>query len=159
MRIPRTFAGLKPESMCSSCQRLLMSRPEPISSITESASSETTSTLRSRYELRAAVNRRPCHTTVRTGPYTAVRELIPFLVDERRKTKRFEVGIGKPNREGFGACEIPRAKSAASGVTRQPSAAPSTNRAARRRRWVFHCRHKAARSRNLEPGWSSGPKL
>ena len=44
--------------------------------------------------------------------------MIPFLVNERRKTKRFEVGIGKPNREGLGACEIPRAKSAASGITR-----------------------------------------
>src|SRR5207302_457420 len=64
------------------------------------------------------------NTTVRTGPYTAVRELIPFLVNERRKTKRFEVGIGKPNREGLGACEIPGAKSAASGVTCQPWANP-----------------------------------
>src|SRR6185437_9723501 len=61
---------------------------------------------------------------VRTGPYTAVREVIPFRVNERRKTKRFEVGIGKPYREGFGACEIPRAKPAASGVTRQPWADP-----------------------------------
>jgi hypothetical protein len=63
---------------------------------------------------------------MRTGPYTAVRELIPFLVNERRKTKRFEVGIGKPNKEGFGACEIPRTKSAASGVTRQPWADPES---------------------------------
>jgi hypothetical protein len=61
---------------------------------------------------------------VRTGPYTAVRELIPFLVDERRKSKRFEVGIGKPNREGLGTCEIPGTKSAASGVTRQPRTDP-----------------------------------
>ena len=60
----------------------------------------------------------PGHTTVRTGPYTAVRELIPFLVDERRKTKRFEVGIRKPDREGLGTCEIPGTQSAASGVTR-----------------------------------------
>jgi transposase len=44
----------------------------------------------------------PCHTTVRTGPYTAVREVTPLLVDQRRKAERFEIGIGKPNRKGNG---------------------------------------------------------
>ena len=78
-----------------------MTRPEPISSITESASSETTSTLRSRYELRAAVNRRPCHTTVRTGPYTAVRELIPFLVDERREHQAIRSRHWKAQQRGL----------------------------------------------------------
>jgi hypothetical protein len=64
------------------------------------------------------------NTTVRTGPYTAVRELIPFLVNERRKTKRFEVSIGKPNREGLSPREIPGPESTASGVTRQPGTDP-----------------------------------
>src|SRR5258708_21839203 len=69
----------------------------------------------------------PCHTTVRTGPYTAVREVTPLLVDQRRKTERFEIGIGKPDREGFGLCEIPGAESAAGGVTFQPGKHPQLN--------------------------------
>jgi hypothetical protein len=39
---------------------------------------------------------------VHTGPYTAVREVTPLLADQRRKTERFEVSIGKPDRKGFG---------------------------------------------------------
>src|SRR3954447_26837376 len=37
-----------------------------------------------------------------------------------RETKRFEVGIGKPDRQGSGSREIPGTKTAASGITRQP---------------------------------------
>jgi hypothetical protein len=48
--MPRTPAALNPGSTCHKCHRLLISRPAPISSIAERASSETTSTLRSRYE-------------------------------------------------------------------------------------------------------------
>jgi len=41
------------------------------------------------------------------------------LIDQRRKSQRFEVRIGKPNREGFGPREIPGSKSTASRVTGQ----------------------------------------
>lgn len=50
----------------------------------------------------AAVAADPCHTTLRTGPYTAVREVTLLLVNQRTKAKRFEVVIGKPHRKGFG---------------------------------------------------------
>jgi hypothetical protein len=37
----------------------------------------------------------PSHTTVRTGPYTAVREVTLTRIDQGRETERFEVGIGE----------------------------------------------------------------
>src|SRR6266404_6172579 len=43
---------------------------------------------------------RPSHTTVRTGPYTAVREVTLTRIDQGRETERFEVGIG----ESHGIC-------------------------------------------------------
>ncbi len=52
---------------------------------------------------------RPSHTTVRTGPYTAVR------LDERspgvqsRQSERVEVGIGQGNVHRLGLTETPRA--------------------------------------------------
>jgi hypothetical protein len=36
------------------------------------------------------------HTTVRTGPYTAVREVALTHFDQGGETERFEVGIGEP---------------------------------------------------------------
>src|SRR4029077_2885344 len=36
------------------------------------------------------------HTTVRTGPYTAVREVTLTRFDQGRETERFEVDIGEP---------------------------------------------------------------
>jgi hypothetical protein len=44
---------------------------------------------------------RPSDTTVRTGPYTAVREVTLTRFDQGRKTERFEVGIGESDGEGF----------------------------------------------------------
>jgi RNA polymerase sigma factor (sigma-70 family) len=41
------------------------------------------------------------------------------LIDQRRKSQRFEVRVGKPNGEGFSPREIPGSKSTASGVTGQ----------------------------------------
>jgi CheY-like chemotaxis protein len=38
---------------------------------------------------------------VHTGPYTAVREIALTRFDQGWKTEQFEVGVGKPNREGF----------------------------------------------------------
>lgn len=49
----------------------------------------------------------PCYTTMRTGPYTAVRDVTPLIVHERRKTKRCEVGIGKPYGKSLGSREVP----------------------------------------------------
>src|SRR6266567_5551483 len=59
--------------------------------------------------------------TPATPPCVRVRtrrfELVALAaIDECRKSKRFEVSIGKPNREGFGPGQIPGAKSAAGRV-------------------------------------------
>src|SRR5439155_27099785 len=91
--------------------------------------------------------------TPATPPCVRVRtrrfELVALTaIDQRRKSQRFEVSIGKPNREGLGPSQVPRATSTASRVIGESATDPSDNRAARRRRGVFHCRHIAARSRN-----------
>src|SRR5207302_10168409 len=51
----------------------------------------------------------PSHTT---GPYTAVREIPLTRFDQGWKTEQFEVGVGKPNREGFAPCDVPGATTA-----------------------------------------------
>src|SRR5205807_6222760 len=90
-----------------------------------------------------------CHTTVRTGPYTAVRDGYAALVDQSRKSEGFELRIRKPHSESLGSGERPRATPAACRVAGQTRGNPSFRRAARRRRrGIFHCRHRAARSRN-----------
>ena len=55
--------------------------------------------------------------TPATPPCVRVRtrrfELVALaFIDQRWKSERFEVGIGKPNREGFGPSEVPGAASA-----------------------------------------------
>src|SRR5437660_11765109 len=64
--------------------------------------------------------RRPSHTTVRTGPYTAVREVALTRSEQGRKAERFEVGIGEPEAEGFTPCDRPMATAAAGRVTQLP---------------------------------------
>lgn len=46
---------------------------------------------------RYAVASFPCYTTVRTGPYTAVRLLDRLTSDQTRKPERVEVSIGQRN--------------------------------------------------------------
>jgi hypothetical protein len=91
-----------------------------------------------------------CPPTPATPPCVRVRtrrfEKSQLLVDQRRKTERFEIGIGKPNRKSFGLCEIPGAEPATGSDTSQQGTHPSSNSASRRRRGVFHCRHIAALS-------------
>ena len=65
-----------------------------------------------------------CHTTVRTGPYTAVRVGYAAAIVQRWKSERFEVSIGKPHREGFGPGQVPGAESAAGRVVGQARANP-----------------------------------
>src|SRR5213592_2599976 len=67
--------------------------------------------------------------TPATPPCVRVRtrrfELVALTpIDQRRKSKRFEVGVGKPHREGFGPSEVPRAASATSRVTSQSRTNP-----------------------------------
>src|SRR6266705_17670 len=62
----------------------------------------------------------PSHTTVRTGPYTAVREVTLTRFDQGRETERFEVGIGEPHREGFAPGEMPWSTAAAGRVAQLP---------------------------------------
>ena len=58
----------------------------------------------------------PCHTTVHTGPYTAVRSVTLALIDQRRKAERAEVRLGEPHGEGPGPREVPRTVSAVRGI-------------------------------------------
>jgi hypothetical protein len=62
----------------------------------------------------------PC-IRVRTRRFELVR--LAFI-DQRWKSERFEVSIGKAHREGFGPGQIPGAKSAASRVAGQSRANP-----------------------------------
>jgi hypothetical protein len=48
-----------------------------------------------------------CHTTVRTGPYTAVREVALTRVDQGGETERLEVGIGESDGERFAPGDVP----------------------------------------------------
>src|ERR1039458_650942 len=59
---------------------------------------------------------RPSHTTVRTGPYTAVREVRLTRFDQGQETERFEVSIGKSHGERFTPGNMPGATTAAGRV-------------------------------------------
>ena len=63
---------------------------------------------------------RPSHTTVRTGPYTAVREVTLTRFDQGRETERCEVGIGESHGEGFAPGEIPGSTAATRRVAQRP---------------------------------------
>src|SRR5262249_45276590 len=91
----------------------------------------------------------PCHTTVHTGPYTAVRVGYAFISS---------INVGSPSDLKY-ALESPTERALARARYQGPSPLPavlrarrgrttSANRASNRRRGVFHCRHKAARSLN-----------
>src|ERR1039457_6475253 len=80
------------------------------------------------------------------GPPPAVREVGPLLVDQRRKTERFEIGIRKPYAKGLGLGEIPGTKSTAGGVACQ----------SRTHSEVKQCLPAAARCFLLPP--QSGPE-
>jgi hypothetical protein len=76
--------------------------------------------LRPRDRDRGAFRLRPSHTTVRTGPYTAVREVTLTRFDQGRKTERFEVGIGESDGEGFAPGEMPGSTAASGHVAQLP---------------------------------------
>jgi hypothetical protein len=67
---------------------------------------------------------RPSRTTVRTGPYTAVREVTLTRFDQGRKTERFEVGIGESDGEGFAPGEMPGSTAASGHVAQPPRDSP-----------------------------------
>src|SRR5438105_1578848 len=60
------------------------------------------------------------HTSVRTGTYTAVREVTLTRIDQGRETERFEVGIGESYREGFAPGNMPWSKAATGHVAQFP---------------------------------------
>src|SRR5216684_1045937 len=62
----------------------------------------------------------PSHTTVRTGPYTAVREVTLTRFDQGQESERFEVGIGECNREVFAPGEVPVSTAATGHVAQFP---------------------------------------
>src|SRR4029077_3912115 len=67
-----------------------------------------------------ALARRNSHTTVRTGPYTAVREVALTRFDQGREAERFEVGIGESHGESFAPGEMPGSTTAAGHVAQFP---------------------------------------
>src|SRR6266567_3027520 len=73
--------------------------------------------------VRSAEGRRlpadPCHTTVRTGPYTAVRGVTLALLGQRRETERAEVGIGQAEMQGLVLTGGPRTAEAGGRITSQ----------------------------------------
>src|SRR5713101_7437711 len=80
--------------------------------------------------------------TPATPPCVRVRtrrfELVTLaFIDQRWKSERFEVSIGKPHREGFGPGQIPGAESAASRVAGESRANPQFYRSRFRRKTTF----------------------
>src|SRR5215831_16997192 len=69
------------------------------------------------------------------------------VLEQRRKVERSKVCLGKPYVESLGERQIPGSAAAAGHIGRQLGTHPSSSNAARRRRTVFHCRHKAHRNR------------
>jgi hypothetical protein len=63
-----------------------------------------------------------------TKKYAAVREVALTRFDQGREAERFEVGIGKPNGEGFAPGEMPGATAAAGRVRSPPGSAVATLR-------------------------------
>jgi len=89
------------------------------------------------------------NTTVRTGPYTAVRDgYADTSSNNDGSPSDLKYALESPTDRAFafaryqGPSPLPAVLLASRGRT------PSSNSAARRRRGVFHCRHKAALSRN-----------
>src|SRR6266446_3049575 len=73
----------------------------------------------------AAVTRRPLpHHRAYGSVHGDSSWLALTLLDQRWKSERPEIGIGKPPREGLGPGQIPRAMSAARGVAREPRRNP-----------------------------------
>jgi len=70
--------------------------------------------------LRGASRLRRSHTTVRTGPYTAVREVTLARFDQGQESERFEVGIGESHREGFAPGEVSGSTAATGHVAQLP---------------------------------------
>ena len=58
-------------------------------------------------------------------------------IDQRRKSKRFEVSVGKPNREGLGPSQLPRATSTASRVMGESRTDPQRQQGGAATAWCF----------------------
>src|SRR6185437_12163904 len=91
----------------------------------------------------------PCHTTVRTGPYTAVRDgYADTSSTNDGRPSDLKYALESPIDRALllaryhGPRPLPAVLLASRGRT------PSSISASRRRRGVFHCRHIAALSRN-----------
>src|SRR5580704_18851597 len=89
---------------------------------------------RDRGEPRGSAPPTPPGIRVRT---TAVREVALTRIDQGGETERFEVGIGKPDGEGFAPGDVPWATAAVGRIAQLPKTRNAIS-AARRRRGVFH---------------------
>jgi hypothetical protein len=68
----------------------------------------------------AVVARRPCHTTVRTGPYTAARLVTSELLKQRWESERVEVRIRRPTAPSHLGSGKPQEKLLSNGFNRVP---------------------------------------
>src|SRR5208283_573952 len=80
--------------------------------------------------------------TPATPPCVRVRtrrfELVALTaIDQRRKSQRLEVSIGKPNREGLGPSQVPRATSTASRVIGEAWTNPQRQQSGAATAWCF----------------------
>jgi hypothetical protein len=90
----------------------------------------------------------PCHTTVRTGPYTAVRDgYVNTSANNDGSPSDLKYALESPTERAlaFARYQGPRPLPAVLLASRGRT--PSSNSTALRRRGVFHCRHMAALSR------------
>jgi hypothetical protein len=67
---------------------------------------------------RWAITRFPCHTTVRTGPYTAVRRVELPTGSQSRKADGVEVSVGQRLAQSNALTQVPGTSVAAGGIGR-----------------------------------------
>ena len=102
---------------------------------------------------------RPSHTTVRTGPYTAVREVALTRAEQGWETERSEVRIGKPSGEGSGAGKIPWPTAAAGRVPCSPFRDPIRDKSRAATPWCFPLAPKSGPQSQPDPASESDQHL
>src|SRR5262249_61979565 len=91
----------------------------------------------------------PCHTTVRTGPYTAVRVgYADTSSNNEGSPSDLKYALESPTERALARARYQGPRPLPAVLLASRGRTPSASSAARRRRGVFHCRHKAALSRN-----------
>ena len=93
--------------------------------------------------------RSPAVTTVRTGPYTAVRWMKLPARNQGRNPERSKIGVGQRESKGRAVRRLPRAVGTASRFSGQTLSHSAFRSSANRLLLCFHCFQIADRSRRL----------